>query len=390
MDLIKTRRLFHTFPELPFEEKRTTREIIKILQEFDCKIFYGRNIYKGKSFTDNRDILECDIESGLTGALAVVGEAPYIFIRADIDGLPVVESDDEVHAPSKNGFRAAKNMHACGHDGHITLGLALLEYFSEHNISAKILFQPAEEVVLGACNLDLDFILNDCTSALGFHIGLGQPSGTIGVGSTNFMAAQKTELTFTGRSAHACNSPQNGASAFNMAVAFYNLFSEITNDSRGRKVFNIGKIEGGEADNVVMKNCKLCIDMRSNETYLLDEMIKNLEDVAKGVATARGGSYKINFLGRAESYTENDLELVDEISKALENKNIKNTKLPNFGASEDVTTYINYVKENGGKGIHLLLGADLTAPHHSDIFDYDDAELEFYLEAIKIVADNLR
>lgn len=390
MDLIKTRRFFHTFPEIGFEEKRTTREIIKILRDFNCKIFYGRNIYKDRGFTDDADLLEADIDSGLTGALAVFGEAPYVFVRADIDALPVTESNDESHLPCRENFRADKNMHACGHDGHITLGLAMMEYFVKNNISAKVLFQPHEEGVLGACNMDLDFVLSDVVSALGFHIGLGQPEGTIGVGSTNFMAAVKVDLTFIGKSAHACNSPQNGVSALNMAIAFNNLMSEVTNDSRGRKVFNIGQIHGGEADNIVMRNCTLGIDMRSHENYLLEEMIENLEKIAQGISLSRGGSYKMTIKGRAESYHEDDFALIDKISESLQKNNIKTTKLPDFGASEDVTTYLNYVKKNGGNGVHLLLGANLKGPHHSDTFDYDDGELEFYLEALKITMNELK
>lgn len=389
MDLIKTRRFFHTFPEVGFEEKRTTREIIKILKDMNCKIFYGRNIYKSRGFTDDESLLEKDIDSGLTGALAVFGESPYVFVRADIDALPVTESTDENHLPYREHFRAEKNMHACGHDGHITLGLAMMEYFIENNISAKVLFQPHEEGVLGAINMDLDFVLADVKSALGFHIGLGQPAKTIGVGSTNFMAAVKIDLKFNGKSAHACNSPQNGASALNMAFAFSNLMNEFTNDSRGRKVFNIGQIHGGEADNIIMRNCTLGIDMRSTENYLIDEMIENLEKIADAVSSSRGGSYEIVIKGRAESYHENDFLLIDKISNSLENNNIKTTKLPDFGASEDVTTYLNYVKEHGGNGVHLLLGADLKGPHHSDLFDFDDGELQFYLDSLKITASEL-
>ncbi len=389
IDLIKTRRYFHQFPEIGFEEIKTTREIIKILENMNCKFFYGRNIYKDAGYTDDKNILESDLESGKTGVLAVVGDGPYIFVRADIDGLPVSESKSKEHIPFKEGFSSSKNMHACGHDGHITLGLAIVEYFIKNNISGKVLFQPAEEGVLGAISMDLDFILSECKSAIGFHIGLGQEKGTIGVGSTNFMASVKMDVEFSGRSAHACNSPQIGASAFNMAIAFNALATELQNDSRGRKVFNVGQIHGGEADNIVMKNCTLGIDMRATQSYLLDEMIKNVERIAISVASARDGSFKMKLKGRAESYIEDDFKLVDEISDDLNKNNINTTKLPDFGASEDVTTYLNYVKAHGGKGIHLLLGADLKGPHHSDCFDFDDKELEFYIKALKIVAGKM-
>ena len=106
MDLIQTRRFFHTFPEIDFEEVRTTKEIINILKKFDCKIFYGRNIYKDQGFTDDQDLLSKDLQNGMTGALAVIGKGPYIYMRVDIDGLPVTESEDGDHLPAKLGFRA--------------------------------------------------------------------------------------------------------------------------------------------------------------------------------------------------------------------------------------------------------------------------------------------
>lgn len=389
MDLIQTRRFFHTFPEIDFEEVRTTKEIINILKTFDCKIFYGRNLYKDQGFTDDQDLLSKDLQNGMTGALAVIGKGPYIFMRVDIDGLPVTESEDGDHLPAKEGFRAEKNMHACGHDGHITLGLAMAEYFAQNNISAKILFQPAEEGVLGSAKMDLDFIMAETTCALGFHIGLGQPQGTIGVGSTNFVAAQKLDLIFHGRPAHACNSPQDGASAFTMAAAFAQMAAELINDSRGRKVLNIGQVHGGQADNIVMKTCRLGIDVRAVESYLVDEMLANIEKIAAGISQARDGSYEIIFKGRSESYHEEDFDLVDKISNALEEKNIKTTKLPDFGASEDVTRYLNYAKSNGSKALHLLLGAKLAGPHHSDKFDFDDSNLEFYFMTLKIVVKEM-
>lgn len=389
MDLIQTRRFFHTFPEIDFEEVRTTKEIINILKKFDCKIFYGRNLYRDQGFTDDKDLLAQDLENGMTGALAVIGKGPYIFMRVDIDGLPVSESEDDDHLPTKLGFRAEKNMHACGHDGHITLGLAMAEYFAHNNISAKILFQPAEEGVLGSAKMDLDFIMAETTCALGFHIGLGQPQGTIGVGSTNFVASQKLDLIFNGRSAHACNSPQDGASAFIMAAAFAQMAAELINDSRGRKVLNIGQVHGGQAENIVMKTCKLGIDARAISSDLLDEMLANIEKIAEGISHARDGSYEIKLKGRAESYIEEDLDLVNKISSALEEKNINTTELPDFGASEDVTRYLNYAKMSGKKALHLLLGAKIASPHHSDKFDFDDSNLEFYYEALKIVAGEM-
>lgn len=141
MDLISYRRLFHKIPELGFEEVKTTKEIIKILENLNCKLYYGKAIYEDGAESDMSDI-----EKGYTGVVAEFGKAPYFLFRADIDALKIKETEDVTHIPNLFGFASTNNnMHACGHDGHIALALSLCERFSESGDSVRVLFQPAEE-----------------------------------------------------------------------------------------------------------------------------------------------------------------------------------------------------------------------------------------------------
>lgn len=383
MDLINTRREFHKIPEIGFKEIKTTKLIIKKLQEMGLKPIFGGAIYKDLNNEEKT------IENGYTGVLVELGHAPYTLFRADIDALPVTESNKDSHVPKKLGFRSKNegNMHACGHDGHITLGLKLAEYFKNDaslykNRGIKILFQPAEEGVQGASRMS-DLITKDADKVIGFHIGLGEPAGYIGVGSTNFYGVKKLELTFFGTASHACNNPENGISALDMALSFINLMRSITFDSKDKRIMNIGMIHGGNALNIVMDKITLGIDLRSINNEKLEDMYKKILSSSKAIAESIGGSAELKIIGEASGYVENDIQLVKEIESHLNKKNIKTTTTPDFGASEDVTKYMIDVKKNGGQAIHLLLGANLPGSHHSSTFDFDDGELVNYFEAIK-------
>lgn len=383
MDLIKTRREFHKIPETDFKEVKTTKLIIKKLEEMGIKPIYGGDIYKDCSEKN------ATIENGYTGAVVEFGHAPFTLFRADIDGLPVTESDSINHMPTKLGFKSTHvgNMHACGHDGHITLGLKLAEYFKENKSlykdrGVRILFQPAEEGVKGAAKMN-DNITKDVDKVIGFHIGLGEPAGFIGVGSTNFYGVKKLELTFFGNAAHACNNPENGISALDMALAFINLTRSFTFDSKDKRIMNIGMIHGGNALNIVMDKITLGIDLRSINNDKLNDMYEKILSSSKAISESIGGSSELKIIGEACGYIEDDLKLVEKVENHLNEIGIKTSTTPDFGASEDVTKYMVEVKKNGGKAIHLLLGADLGGSHHSSTFDFDDEKLVDYFDAIK-------
>lgn len=386
MDLIKIRREFHRIPETDFCEIKTTKKIIAYLEKLDGTLTYGKHLY---GLSDENDIK--DIDEGYTGALIRFGHAPYALFRADIDALPIKECESADHVPAKLGFISEHDgfMHACGHDGHIALALGLAEYFNAYkslyqNRGIKILFQPAEEGVYGAAKMPKS-ITDDVDTMLGYHIGLGEPEGYIGVGSTDFYGVKKLSITFTGKAAHSANNPEDGISALDMALAFIDLTRSITFDAKHRRLMNIGMINGGTARNIIMSEITLGIDARSVDNDAIEIMYHQIESAAKSASEALGGEYQLKTVASALGYTEDNMELTKRISEALNAKNFKTTPNPDFGASEDVTKYMKEVKENGGRAIHLLLGAKLAGSHHSSKFDFNDSNLQNYFDAIIIV-----
>ena len=125
-DMKSWRRDIHAHPELGFEEQRTADFVATSLESF------GIDVYRGIGKT------------GVVGVLRVGNEPETIGLRADMDALPMHESNDFEHRSTHDG-----KMHACGHDGHTTMLLGAARYLSEtKNFRGQInfIFQPAEEV----------------------------------------------------------------------------------------------------------------------------------------------------------------------------------------------------------------------------------------------------
>lgn len=377
MDLVLYRRLFHKIPELGFEEVKTTKEIIKILENFNCKLYYGRALYESGA-----ESKMSDIDKGFTGVMAEFGTAPYFLFRADIDGLKIKETSDVTHLPNTFGFASTNgNMHACGHDGHIALALAMCEYFDKSGESARILFQPAEEGVRGARSM-ADFITEDVGGFLSYHIGLGEEKGYIGVGTTDFLATTKLDMSFFGKAAHAANAPEKGISALTIAMAFMDMIKDLTIDAHSKKFINIGIINGGGQRNAIMNKITLGMDLRADSDEAMDEMLSSMEKIARCVSEAKGASYEMKVLAKANAYKEENYELIDRVIEKLNANEIKTHRMPSFGASEDVTFYLKKLKSRGVPAMHMMLGTNLKGPHHSDTFDFDEEDLEFFYKAI--------
>ena len=153
-DLIETRRFYHKIAEPGWMEFETTINIIMDLKKLGVSdIKYGKKIHKEnlifgrpsperiKAYTESLRIKEdfdiSEILMGYTGLIATIDtEKPgkTFSFRFDIDAMPIKESDDKFHKPFREGF-ASENpraMHACGHDGHLSMGIFLAKWILEN------------------------------------------------------------------------------------------------------------------------------------------------------------------------------------------------------------------------------------------------------------------
>src|SRR5213076_831327 len=159
--LVATRRDLHQHPELGFEEQRTSTLIAERLRQLG----YAVRTAVGK-----------------TGVLAQRDGAAgrCVLLRADMDALPVEEANSVPYRSTKPG-----KMHACGHDGHVAIGLEVARRLAPIDLggSVKFAFQPAEEVSNGAQAMIGDGVLDSpkVDAAFGIHLWNDLPVGTVGI-----------------------------------------------------------------------------------------------------------------------------------------------------------------------------------------------------------------
>jgi amidohydrolase len=185
-NLVKLRRHFHTYPELGFNEFRTSETIATCLGEA------GLEVKRGFAVT------------GVTGLLRGSEKGKTLLIRSDMDALPIQEQTGLPFASQNEGV-----MHACGHDGHMSMLLTTARILARHREEIKgnilFLFQPNEENA-GAERMISEGALSghNVDAALGLHLWSPVPTGKVGINPGPMMAASHYfYLTIKGRGGHA-------------------------------------------------------------------------------------------------------------------------------------------------------------------------------------------
>ena len=131
-----------------------------------------------------------------------------------------------------------------------------------------------------------------------------------------------------------------------------------------------------------MDKITLGMDLRSDSDEAMDEMLEAMENIAKCVSEAKGARYELDIIARANAYKEENINLVDRIIKKLNKNDVK--------TSEDVTSYLKKLKLKKVSAVHLMLGTNLKGPHHSDVFDFDEEDLEYFYKAIGLAYDEMK
>lgn len=410
MDVIDTRRKLHEIPEIGWKEVQTTIWLIQRLRERGLLVHCGKNIHTRRlgvpaeieRETKDRAPLETpfaaqeiasalltlqeiqEIRKGYTGLIAVLETGrpgPVVGLRTDIDALGQQETTDPNHAPNQQGFQS-KNpgaMHACGHDGHMAIALSVIDRLvaQKEHFSGRFVFffQPAEEGVRGGYSMSALPVVDTLDFFLGFHLGMGLPSGTIGVGTRDFLGTRKVQVHFTGRSSHAGKAPEAGRSAI-LGAATFALACHSLPQYPGTSRVNVGLIQGGSALNVVPAKAEVGLELRADTNAVLADLMARVEDMASGAARTYQLESTLSVIGAADLLEPADEEALErKIAERLETQGFQVEWHPSFHASEDVTFFMNRVHAQGKHALHLMIGADLAADHHRPDFDFDEKVL---------------
>ncbi len=328
--------------------------------------------------------------TGIVGFFDTKKPGPTIAIRADLDAVPVQESSDPSHEAVKGDYASAFPgvMHACGHDAHTSILLALAEWIVQNKEDLcgkfKFVFQPAEEGVRGGLAVANGGVLDDVDELLCFHIGSKCKLGEIGICEKGFLATTKLNVSFEGVPAHAGSNPEAGKSALLAACNAATLIAGIPRHSGGLTRVCVGKLIAGESRNVIPVHASMEIETRGETAELDKFMVENVKRIVTSSAAAFDLTAKVEIIGSAVNL-ETDKEISLKLQEIAEANNLaeKVTYHNDVPASEDCTWLIKRVREKGGKAGYFMFGCNNNGHHKSDFSIQDESTLPVGLKMLK-------
>jgi amidohydrolase len=370
--VIDLRRTLHQWPELGFQEKRTSALVAERLQALGIEVRTGV------------------AQTGVLGTLRGNGEGKTVLLRADMDGLPIEEASGAPYASQNRGV-----MHACGHDGHIAILLTVAKVLAHRRErftgTVKFAFQPAEELPPGgAKGMIEEGVLEHprVDATFGLHLWNGLPVGKIGVDEGPIMASvDRFDIVIKGVGSHGAY-PHTGVDP--IVIGSHVVATLQTVVSRevpplAAVVVTVGTFHGGTAFNVIPSHAELSGTVRTIDARIRDEMPARIERIVRGITSGMRAEYSFNY---AYGYpvTVNDVnraQLARRVAGAiLGDANVVSAGMT-MGA-EDMSYFLDAVP-----GCYLRLGSGnpdkgLIHPHHSALFNFDEAALPI---GVQVLAD---
>ncbi len=355
--LIRTRRDLHRHPELAFQEHRTAGIVAERLRAA------GYEVQTGVA------------ETGVVGTLrGLAGAGPTLLLRADMDALPIVEETTHDFGSTVDG-----RMHACGHDAHTAIGLAVAERLAASRETwggtVKYVFQPAEEGGQGALRMIEEGVLEEVDQALGLHVWMGLPSGVVGVTPGPFMAsAGEFELTVRGRGGHGAMPEQTVDAVMigsQIVVALQSIVSRTVSPLESA-VVTVGAFHAGTAQNVIADTATLLGTVRAFDVDACQALPRRIERIATALCEAMGA--KAEFHYRQDTPPTLNDEAMAELVRAAAEEVVGEERV-RFGpqvrtmAAEDFGEFLLRVP-----GCYFFVGAmneekGAVHPHHNPRFD---------------------
>ena len=282
-DLMDLYRDLHANPELSFEEHRTARILAERMRKLGFEVTEG---------------------VGQTGVVSVMrnGDGPTIMLRADMDGLPVVEQTGLPFASTKTATPASGVetgvMHACGHDTHMAgfIGAAqlLADRKSEWGGTLVMILQPAEELGLGALAMLEDGLYTRFPKpdyVLAFHDAAQFPAGMVGY-SPGFALANvdSVDITVRGVGGHGAY-PHTAKDPVVIASAIVTQLQTLVSRESSPldpAVVTVGSFHAGSKHNIISDQAKLQLTVRSYSDESRKLLLDGIERIAKAQAMSFG------------------------------------------------------------------------------------------------------
>ena len=404
-EMVAQRRDFHKYAESGWFEMRTSSIIARKLTDMGYEVLVGEDVCDrdARMGVASDEVLEKQYEravaqggdpeflpytkGGMTGVIGILrcGEGPTVALRFDIDALGVIESQEADHRPFAEGWASVNSgmMHACGHDGHGTVGLGVAKILMDIKDSlhgtVKLIFQPAEEGVRGAKAVVEKGHLNGVDYVLGTHVtnNAKYPDVITVAGSYGSFATTKYDVTFHGKSAHAGGRPNDGDNAMLAAATAVLNLQGIPRHMDGETRINVGKLVAGSGRNVICDEAFMEIEVRGSTSAVNDYVSNYALRILENAAAMHGCTVEYKVMGAAESLTS-DAALAERMAKVWKDCGfpVSDTLMMSLSGSEDYSYMMNRVQQQGGQALFFRAMCGCSAGSHNRRFDFDEVFLE--------------
>lgn len=376
--VIAWRRDIHEHPELSNREFRTSKLVAEHLSSL------GIEVQTGVAHT------------GVVGILKGGKPGPVVALRADMDGLPVVEVVDLPYASkvkSKYNGQEVGVMHACGHDNHVAILMGTAEVLAgmkdDLQGTVKFIFQPAEEGAPTGEEGGADMMVRegalknpDVDAIFGLHITQGWAVGEVAFRSMGMMAsAQKFEISVTGSQTHAAQ-PWKGVDPIvvgsQIVLGLQTIASRQIDTTLAPAIISIGTFHAGVRNNIIPDDVHMMGTIRTFDPGMKKQIHERIERTATNIAQSAGATAEVTIY-EGVPVTFNDPTLTNQMTPTLERVYGKDyiQEAPRVTGAEDFSFFQEEVP-----GFFFFIGGrprdvsrEESIVNHSPKFYVDEAAL---------------
>lgn len=362
MQVIEYRRALHRIPELDRDLPETLAYLRSVLEPLGCAL--------------------CSPIPGALCAFFDFGKADAIAFRSDADALPIQEQTGLPFASTHPG-----KMHACGHDGHMSMVLDLAVWLDSQNDlkhNVLLIFQPAEETTGGAKDLCQSGVFEqyNVTCLFGLHLWPALPAGVVASRKKEMMSRScEVSVTITGRSSHIAKA-EEGLDALAAGVEFYRraVALEQALSPEIYRLLKFGRMESGTVRNAVSGKTVLLGSLRAFQDEVFFGLQDGLRAIGRDIEKETGCTVDVHANDGYPAVWNPD-ELFDRVRNAGVDFEILDKPVM---ISEDFSWYQRHLP-----ALFFFLGCGPAPALHADDFTFDESILTVGADFWKEIAEKI-
>lgn len=370
---VSDRRYLHQYPELSWKEFETSKFIRMRLDEIGI---------------ENLNYEPPSVIGFLKGTIG----SKTIALRADIDALPLKEEGDQSYISKNHGVT-----HACGHDGHVAILLAVAKWMYENRNEIEpnvmFIFQTSEEMIpSGAEYLVEKGVIDQVDAVFGIHLWQGMEKGKIGLTHGPMMASTDDfEITIEGSGGHG-SMPHETVDpiyiASHIIQGLQSIVSRKTNPVQS-KVITVGHIESGSIYNIIPSSAKLRGTVRGFNVETVKLIRSKMQQITEGICDSFDAKGELNYITGTPPLINNPKQsrFVEKVIRESFGEEAFELIDPVMGGED----FSHYLFKKPGAFIFVGMGGEKSAyPHHHPRFDIDEDVFSSGIELFINIVRNFR